>query len=181
MATRTPLHRILAEEAKARTYRRCGTGWAKDYGEIVAEIKLRSQSVKGWFCCQICLYIKLDHVPTEYLELLEEFTPRMVHIYMPPAISPDKKSHLLKVVNETMIGPSTDQDRALSVRVSRAFELDRNGNFGEGQAEEARRFMVKWGFEPLDICRTQAELIQRLRRAEPPFGEFMQYAKKYLR
>lgn len=188
MATRTPLHEILDQEAKARLYKRCGVGWAKDHGDLVADIRLdRHKNIKGKYSCWISLFIKLDHVPSEFTDLIDEFgfSPRMIHIYIPPNRAPDRTSHLLKIVNQPTMGPFSedysfsDAQKELRQRIEDSLRLDRNGRLTPGQASDARGYIVEWGFDQLDVCTSREELKQRFHRGDPPFGVILRYAGKY--
>jgi hypothetical protein len=172
---------ILEHEAEARSFRPSGAGWIKDLGAVVAEIKLVSEKRgKRRYACYLGLYVKLHEIPSEYTELLKEFTPRMITIYLPPSRAPDGKSHLLKVVNATQLGPGKHIDLEETVRVNRALTLNVDGTLDKEQEKVARDIIVDMGFTRLLTCSTVDELADRCRRGAPPFGIFTRYADKYL-
>jgi hypothetical protein len=178
---KTPLHIVLEQEARERSFKRSGVGWIKDLGSLVAEIKLVSEKRgKRRYACHLGLFIKLHEIPSEYTELLEEFTPRMITIYLPPSRAPDGRSHLLKVVNATQLGPGKHVDLEETVRVNRAMTLNVDGTLDNEQEKVAREIMIDMGFTRLLACSSVEELADRCRRDAPPFGIFTRYAGKYL-
>ncbi|MDJ0944823.1 MAG: hypothetical protein QNJ30_15250 [Kiloniellales bacterium] len=192
MAKRTPFHEILAVEAKARGYKRCGSAWAKDYGDLVAHVHIdRSAKVRHHYSCWISLFIKVEGVPPEYTQLIEELklAPGSLHIYIPPKRSPDRTSHLLKLVNKPQIGPSkdgespsslTEEERKTEETIRKVFTLYPDSEPDAKQLEQVRRLMIEWGFDKLALCKSRAELAERFTAGAPPFGVFFDYAKAYL-
>ena len=189
MGEKNPLHTALAEEAKSRSYKRCGSAWVKDYGDLVAHIQIhKRQKLKRRYTCWISLFIKLKDVPEEYINLVEDdemkMSPGSIHIYIPPNRSPDKSSHLLKIVNQPEIGPRFTSDEEDEKKIRReirdAFTLESIPKHDDVQLSRARDLIVEWGFERLSLCKSKGELTERFRQDSPPFGIFLNYAGKYL-